>query len=348
MKLKNKEQRSLWYKKIFYYLKSGQSLSESVRVAATDISTMYIYEELTDGVRFSDVCMLPDVRNIFTQTEVSLLRIAEQTGTMQSVCAVLSRMLKEQHEQSQRLVAAMIYPILVLFMACGLLLMILFVVVPKIGPLFSSMKNMPVATKILLVASRHIVNFWWADLVFVSLCISLLVYIKYKTKYFAHIKTRAEKLFIYIPYIRDIYILWFIERWVQITYLSLQSKTSLVQAFSFAHDSVSDVYIKTEFEKVTQHVRDGNSCFDSLNSLDGVLRRRMQDWISVIASGEKTGTLEEVFKVSHEHISSNLKESFDRFQKVIEPLLIILVGVMVLGICLAIILPMYQLTQSIQ
>ncbi len=348
MKLQNTEQRSLWYKKIFYYLKSGQSLPESVKTAAIDADMMYIYEELAAGLRFSDVCSLPDFETTFTKTEVSLLRVAEQTGNMQSVCGVLSGMLKNQHEQKQKLIAAMIYPVLVLCMAFGLLLMILLVVVPKIGPLFTGMKNIPIATKVLIGVSDHVVRRWYMDLGIFLISVIAFFYIKNRTLYFHHIQKNLERVFVYIPYLKDVYILWFIERWIQVTHLSLLSKVSLPQAFGFAHESVSDTYIQAQFRKVTESVQEGVTCLEALNRVDKVLKVRLQDWISVIASGEKTGTLQEVFGVSYEHISYNLKESFDRFQEVIEPMLIVLVGIMVLCICLAIILPMYQLTQSIQ
>lgn len=348
MKLKHKEKRSLWYKKIFFYLKSGQSLPESVKTAATDTDMMYIYEELAGGARISDVCSLPDMKGVFSKTEISLLRVAEQTGSMEFVCGVLSQMLKDQHTQSQKLIAALIYPVLVLLMAVGLLLMILTVIVPKIGPLFSSMKSIPITTKILIGLSAHVIQFWYMDFGVLVSCVIFLLYIKRKTKYYSNVEKALEWIAVRVPYIKDVYLYWFIERWIQVVHISLQSKVSLLYSLQFAHESVSNVQIQKEFLKVTENVREGNTCSESLNIVNKILKQKLSDWISVIASGEKTGTLEEVFGVSREHIAENLKDSFEKFQKVIEPALIILVGIMVLCICLSIILPMYQLTQSIQ
>lgn len=348
MKLKKKEMRSLWYKKIFFYLKSGQSLPESVRTAAGDTDMMYIYEELADGARFSDVCALPEMDGTFSKTEISLLRVAEQTGSMQFVCGVLSQMLKEQHSQSQKLIAALIYPVLVLIMAFGLLLMILVVIVPKIGPLFSSMKSIPITTKILIALSEHVVGYWYIDFGVLILIIFILIYLKKRTLYFSYVEKFLQWFAMRSPYLKEVYLYWFIERWIQVVHISLQSNVSLLQSLQFAHESVSNRYLQIEFAKVTEGVRGGNMCSESLQTVNPLLKSKLKDWISVIASGEKTGTLQDVFGVSREHIAENLKDSFDKFQKVIEPMLIILVGIMVLCICLSIILPMYQLTQSIQ
>jgi type IV pilus assembly protein PilC len=348
MKLKNKEQRSLWYKKIYYYLKSGAALPEAIRTAATDTDTMYIHEELMEGVRFSEVCALQYFDTVFTKTEISLLKVSEKTGNMQSICHILSRMLKSQHEQYQKLIAAMIYPVLVLCMAAVLLIMILTVVVPKIGPLFSGMKHIPVATRVLIASSDHVVRFWYIDiLILFGFCIFIL-YIRHRTTYFSYIQRCISYMSMYMPYVKDVYMLWFIERWMQIVYLSLQSNVSVSQSLEFAHDSITNRYIQSQFIKITESVQKGNTCGDSMSLVDALLKKRLQDWTSIISSGEKTGTLVDVFGVSHEHIVSNLQDAFDRFQKIIEPALIVCVGVMVLCICLAIILPMYQLTQSIQ
>lgn len=348
MKLNNKEIRSLWYKKIFFYLKSGQSLSESVKTAATDADMMYIYEELADGSRFSDVCDMVEMKKVFSKTEVSLLRVAEQTGSMQTVCGILSNMLKEQYAQRQKLIAALIYPVLVLIMAFGLLMMILIVIVPKIGPLFLSMKSIPLTTTLLIAMSNHILNFWYIDLIFTICGVVIVVYIKRKTKLYDQIEKYLQFLYMRTPYLKDVYVYWFIERWIQVVHISLKSNVSLLQSLQFAHESVPNAYIQYEFSKVTESVRGGNTCSESLGLISPLLKHKLKDWISVIASGEKTGTLQEVFGVSREHIVENLKDSLERFQKVIEPMLIILVGIMVLCICLSIILPMYQLTQSIQ
>lgn len=348
MKLKNKEQRSLWYKKIFYHLKSGQSLPESVRAAAVDVDSMYIYEELMSGLKLSDICSFSNMNYVFSKTEVSLLDIAEQTGNMKSICDVLSKMLKEQHLNNQRMIAAMIYPIIVLCMASVLLIMILTVVVPKIKPLFSSMKNTPLATKILVSLSEHLIVFWYVYLISFIIFIFIFLYIKYKTIYYKNIKKYFENIFMHIPYVKDIYILWFIERWIQVIYLSLRSRVTFSQALIFGYQSISNTYIRFQFKNVSILVSEGNSCSDSLNTLNVNLKNNIKDWIAVISSGEKTGTLEDVFEISYEYINSNLKEYFDQFQKIIEPLLIVFVGIMVMCICLAIILPMYQLTQSVQ
>jgi len=78
------------------------------------------------------------------------------------------------------------------------------------------------------------------------------------------------------------------------------------------------------------------------------LLSKLKDWESIIDSGERTGKFSEVFDICHMNIKEDLNNFFERFQKAIEPMLIIFVGIIVLIICISIMLPMYQLTQSLQ
>ena len=85
-----------------------------------------------------------------------------------------------------------------------------------------------------------------------------------------------------------------------------------------------------------------------MEMLPNFIKKYLKDWISIIASGEKTASLVSVFHIAHVHLQENLINAIEKFQKIIEPVLIISVGIMVLLVCLSIIMPMYQLTQSLQ
>ena len=141
--------------------------------------------------------------------------------------------------------------------------------------------------------------------------------------------------------------LWYVEKWMQVTCVGLSSYVSLHQSLNLASRALGNAFMQQEFRKIELVVEEGNICADSLKLLDKRIYNKLSSWESVIRSGEHTGALLEVFVVCHEHIQSELNDTFDKTQKMIEPILIIGAGVMVLGICLSIILPMYQLTQSL-
>jgi type IV pilus assembly protein PilC len=348
IKIRDLQYRSLWYKKNFYYLKSGQSLSASTKISGTCMETIQIHQEIDSGLKLSDILRGEDFHKHFSNTEISFIKVAEKTGNIDSVFLSLSQLLKDQHLQKQKLTNAFIYPILVLCMTFGLLLLILFIIIPKISPLFKDLKDLPITTTFIMFLSDHLINFWYIDLAFIF--VSSFMFIYFKDNHFISNANSKIKNFILSKtiYIKDIYFYWHIEKWLKVVYMSIDSGISISQALNFAFESINDKNLKRQFEKIYISVEKGNPCANSLRLLDKNLYIKIKDWESIVDSGEKTGKLSEVFEICHVNIKENLFNSFDRFQRMIEPLLIIFVGIMVLIICISIILPMYQLTESLQ
>jgi type IV pilus assembly protein PilC len=348
IKIKDLQYRSLWYKKNFYYLKSGQSLSASTNISANCQETTQIHQEIDDGLRLSDILSDIDFEKYFSKTEISFVKVAEQTGNIDNVFLSLSQLLKDQYQQRQKLINAFIYPILVLCMTFALLLLILLIIIPKISPLFKDLKNLPITTEFIMFLSDHLINFWYIDLSFIFVISLISIYFR-ENIFVISVRNKLKKIFLsQIFYIKDIYFYWHIEKWLKIIHMSMNSNITISQALLFAYESVNDKDLKKQFERIYISVSKGNTCAGSLKLLDKNLYSKIKDWESIIDSGERTGKFEEVFEICHINIKENLLNSFDRFQRMIEPMLIIFVGLIVLVICISIILPMYQLTQSLQ
>ena len=348
IKIKNLQYRSLWYKKNFYYLKSGQSLSNATKIAADCQESMQIHQEVDSGLKLSDVLSDSDLNRYFSKTEISFIKVAEETGSIDTVFLSLSQLLKDQYIQKQKLINAFIYPVLVLCMTVSLLLLILLVIIPKISPLFKDLKNLPITTEIIMFLSDHLIYYWYLDLGFIFVVTILSIYFK-NNGFVSKIKNRIRDfLLTKIPYVKDVYFYWHIEKWLKVIHMSIDSGITISQSLLFASESIGDDRLKEQFEKVHMSVHNGNTCANSLKLLDKNVYAKIKDWESIIDSGEKTGKLLEVFEICHTNIKENLFNAFERFQRMVEPMLIIIVGLMVLIICISIILPMYQLTQSLQ
>ncbi|MBC7766706.1 type II secretion system F family protein [Arenimonas sp.] len=348
IKIKNLQYRSLWYKKNYYYLKSGQSLSSATKIASDCQETMQIHQEVDSGLKLSDILSDIDFNTCFSKTEISFIRVAEQTGNIDNIFLSLSNLLKDQQVQKEKLINAFIYPILVLCMTFALLLLILLVIIPKIAPLFKDLKNLPITTKVIIFLSEHLIQYWYIDLISVFVLSFAFIYFK-NTRFVLHYISQLRRITLSkLLYVKEIYFYWHIEKWLKVVHMSMDSGITISDALLFASESVNDPDLKVQFEKVQTSVHKGNTCAQSLRLLDKPVYKKIKDWESIIESGEKTGTFTEVFGICHTNIKENLFNAFERFQRMVEPMLIIFVGIIVLVICISIILPMYQLTQSLQ
>lgn len=339
--------RSLWYKKIYFYLKSGQSISEALQYSTSDSYIKNIAKEVLSGQRFSDACA--SYRSaVFTPTELSLLDTAEHTGTLQKVVYFLSDVLKNWYTQKQKALTASIYPLVVLILTAGLLVGILAFIVPKIRSLFMDLDHIPVTTRLLIWSSDVFLKYWSSfTLVFVA-----LILIRFSVSKTERYRSGSRKFWTYLvlhlPYIRDVYVFWNIEKWVHVFSICLENNIALEKSFTLATNSIDNRYIKDCFEQPLSKVRQGFSCADSLQALPTHIYKQLEDWYPIIRSGESSSSLKDVFFVFHEYIKTNLDRLFEKIQKYVEPLLILMIGGIVLTVAVSIILPMYQLTQSIQ
>lgn len=339
--------RSLWYKKIYFYLKSGQSISDAIKNSNNDTYIHAVSRIVLSGEKFSQACARFE-SNVFSPTEISLVQIGEQTGSLQKVILFLSDVLKNWYTQKQKLLMISIYPIVVLTLTAGLLVGILGFIVPKIKGLFLDLPNIPITTRFLMWSSDVFLKYWST----VCILFFVLLLIRFSVAKTEGYNTYSKKIKIFmlinIPYIRDVYIFWNIERWVHVFSICLEQNISLEKSFSLATLSIENNYIKNAFTSSLQKVRQGEVCSDSFMCLPKPLYKKIEEWIPMIKTGESSSSLQNVFSVFHAYIQDALSGLFEKIQKYTEPVLILGIGGIVLVVAVSIILPMYQLTQSIQ
>lgn len=346
MKIFNRSKhRALWYKKLYYHLRAGQSLAEAVKSIAETSDARFVAEELQTGKKLSDI-YLDDFSEYISGLEISLIQSAEKTGTLEQSFETLSDVLKQQIIQKQKVISATLYPVVIIVLAVVLLLMILVFIVPKIAPLFSDMKNLPLITEWLIGTSDHVLKYWWIDVLGFLTALSMHFYFRSREGYVRFL-IYLKKIFLRkMPKVNKVYDLWYLDKWLYAICICLESNTSLYRALYMAAQA-TDKTTRPYFLSVAIDVEAGNTLASSLNNLPNRLKTYTRSWHSVIQSGEYTGSLLDVLLVCREHVKSELNETLERVQKMIEPLLILLVGLMVLLVCISIMLPMYQLTQSI-
>ena len=117
--------------------------------------------------------------------------------------------------------------------------MILIVIVPKIAPLFADLKSLPMTTHMLMAASDHILKWWWIDMLVAGTAIVLHLRYHNKGRYMQLLKSMQVFFAFYGPYIKDIYVLWYIEKWMQVVCICLQSNLSLHTSLQLSRESLS-------------------------------------------------------------------------------------------------------------
>jgi type II secretory pathway component PulF len=317
-------------------LSVAHSLSEESR-GNTQKILMEINTDLLKGKHLYE--SLAKFPSIFDTVTVNMIRASEESGTLDIALKNLKEQIKRNIAFNRKVRSAIIYPILVMIVFIAILLLILIVVIPKIAAIFTQLKvKLPLVTKILITASNLLLK----QTVFVIGGIALLVVgslIIYRLQ-----KKRILKFLYSFPIIsqliRDIDLMHFARSF----HLLLTSGIPINSALQLTEN----VVVKSEIVKIIAHARQtiltGKPLSYSFRQHRKILPGTM---IELTQAGEKTGTLDKSMQDISEYLDYKVSDTLEVLTALLEPIMLVAVALLVGGMMVAIIGPIYGLIGQI-
>lgn len=303
-----------------------ESSSETARII-NDIK-----ERVSGGASLSKA--LEEHRGLFPDFYVNAVRAGEMSGELPSVLERIAHYLESQEAIKSKLRTAMIYPSIMLLVATGVLFFIFLYVMPKIIKIFEDTKaSLPFITKVLITITKFIKLFWF----FIPLIVIAIFF------GFRHLKEKkpelVDKLLLRDP-LRMLLPLY-IARFTKTLAFLLEGGIPLIKALEISARTTGNRVMERNILTATRSVAEGGRLSASLGFFPPVL-------VELIANGEKSGRLVENLK----RASSTYEEEFSRrltgAVTILEPAMIILMGVIVLFVVLGVVLPIFELNQLIR
>ena len=242
-------------------------------------------------------------------------------------------------EFTDRLKSALMYPVFIMFVFIGVMLMILVVVVPKISSVFSRLSvELPLPTKIMIFTSNLLLNHTLPVMLITGGFIALIVLL-YKKKRGVFIS-----LIFKFPLISGLVKKIDLTRFSHSLYLLLNAGIPITNALELTEQVVLNKDIKKAITHCKEVVSGGKKLSDGLKDSKGIFPGIM---IRVTEAGEKTGSLEKSMKDASEYLDKEVSSSLKSATALLEPVMLVVVGVMIGGMMLAIIAPIYSLIGSV-
>jgi type IV pilus assembly protein PilC len=272
----------------------------------------------------------------FSSYEFYSLRIGEESGRMSHVLKDLSEYYAKKIKQKRKVKAALSYPVIVIsvaFLAVGFMLR--FVV-----PMFADMlhrfgSELPGITQIIIDMSEWVSKYGaWILLAMISICV--LVWSQRKQEWFRSISSRIVSR---IPYVGKIAQKVYVERFAHAMHLLLASKTNLVDALELVQKMVGYYPIEKSLENIRAEILKGASLHECLGKFP-VYPKRM---VSLIRVAEEVNQLDKMFEKISSQLSDEIEHETTVMGSIIEPVMILFLGVMVSVILVAMYLPMFKL-----
>lgn len=296
-----------------------------------------IVEDLQGGSSISRaLSMHPEV---FSSFYVNLVRSGEESGSLEKSFAYLADYLDRSYEIITKAKNALVYPAFVITIFVGVMGLMLTLVIPKIAAiLIDSGQELPIYTKIVIGISDILTNY--IGLIFIGLAAG-------GTAVWRFMKTEVgqrsfDELMISIPYLGDLQRKLLLTRICDNLATMLGSGISMVQALEVTSEVVDNVVYREILQAALTEVKGGRSFADSISEypeIPGVLTQ-------MVKVGEETGSLAEILSTLANFYRREVNNAVDTLIGLIEPIMIVLLGLGVGTLLASVLMPIYNMTNA--
>lgn len=275
---------------------------------------------------------------VFSEFFINMVRSAEVTGRIESVMDFLADYLEKESGLISRVRNAMIYPAVVITLFVIVAGLMITLVLPQIAPIFEeSGVSLPFFTQFLISLGIFSSEWWWAILAIFGLFVFLLI------DYFrtAEGKIIYDEISIKLPVFGKLFRGVIIARFAEATSILIKGGIPITQAIEIASHTIDNVVYKDILHEAAEKVRAGELISEALEKSGAFPALVCQ----LVAVGEATGRLEELLSRISTYYTREIDNLVANLVELIQPALIIVVGVFVGLLFASILLPIYNLAQ---
>lgn len=278
--------------------------------------------------------------NIFSNFYVSMVRSAEVTGRLEEVIGFMADYIEKEVGLLSRVRNALIYPILVLALVGVVIGIMVGFVFPQLEPIFAeSNVALPVITQILL-GGGHFVADWWLALLVILAIFSAVLIDYFQTK---EGKIVLDEIQVRLPFIGDLYKKLYVARFAEAARVLIRGGIPIAQALEISGHTIGSIIYRDALHEVAESVRSGQLMSQALAEHENYFPPLVSQMVAV---GESTGKLEALLARISVFYTREVDETVSNLVELIQPALMVIIGVLVGGLFAAVLLPIYNLAQS--
>jgi len=310
---------------------AGQTKSKPFRVVIDQVIT-----DVEAGSSLSKA--LAKHPRVFNAVYISLVEAGETSGTLDKSLERLAIQQEKDADIISKVRNAFIYPVIVLVVMVGVVIYMLLTVLPQVEALYEGMQGaqLPIFTRMLLFVSDIIKQFWWA------LAIALGVGAFFATRWArtGPGKSAIDKFKMKAPLIGPLYMKLYMARFARTGATLIGSGVPLIRVLEITGDAVDNVHIKASLKASIEKVKGGKALSSTLEGNNNFLELVP----SMLHIGEESGSTEAMMSKTAEYYEKEVDDQIKAISTVIEPILMVIMGIMALIIVAAVLLPVYTLS----
>jgi type IV pilus assembly protein PilC len=275
--------------------------------------------------------------DVFNQVYISLIAAGEASGTLDKALERLAIQQEKDADLVSKVRGAMIYPIIVLLVMLGVVGFMIVKVLPQVKILYQGLPgaNLPVLTKVLLDISDFIIHKWWIVIIII------VVLSVFSTRWARTISGKSffDKMKMRMPPFGPLFMKMYMARFARTGTTLVASGVPLLQVLQITSDAVNNVHIQASIHKAAEKVKGGKSLSDALTNEPNFLPLVA----NMIHIGEESGSLEKMLAKTADYYEREVDDSIKAISTIIEPVLMVILGIVAFIIVAAVLLPIYGL-----
>lgn len=273
----------------------------------------------------------------FDAVMVSLIRAGEETGALPQVLNNMLESLKWQDELAAHTKKLIMYPAFLGAVVVAITLFMMIYLVPKMaGFIRSTGQELPIQTKILIATSDFFVHYWYVVLGLPLIVAAVIAFLVSKS---SAARYRFDDIKLRIPYIGDILRKIILSRFASVFAMMYSSGITILDSIKTTENVVGNLVIKESLEKVGELIAEGQNvtvAFQNAGMFPPLVLRMLR-------VGESTGALDAALTNVSYFYNRDVRESIERVQSMIEPVMTVTIGLILGWIMMAVLGPIYDI-----
>ncbi len=310
-----------------------QAEKERLKRALSDIK-----QRVNEGSSLADA--FSQHPKIFPSIYVNMVRAGEASGALDTVLLRLADFTENQAKLQQKIIGTMIYPVIMLAVGGGILVLLMVFVVPKVTKIFETMKaTLPLNTRILIAASNFMQAWWF--LVVPAFIAGVVLFMRWTKS--PKGKPKWDRFTLKAPIFGSLVRLLAISRFARTLATLLKSGVPMLAALDIVKAVMTNSVLADAVENARESIREGESIANPLKR-SGQFPPLVYHMVAI---GEKSGQLEDMLLSVADSYETQVNVRIGALTSLLEPMLIVVMGVMIAFVALSILMPILQVNTAI-
>ncbi len=341
-----KKQVGLFSRQLATLLKAGMPLMTSLTDIIEQIDNrtfravmIDVKQKIEEGYSFSNALL--NHRDLFSELYINMIRVGESLGSLDEVIARLAEMEEKSNLLKNRIRAALWYPAFMLVFSSIIVIFLMVNIIPTISEIFTEQnRDLPIPTRIVVSMSDFLSTFW-----FIIPLLGILLYYLYR-RYVSTPEGRRniDDMLMKMPLVSRLYNKIIVYRFTFNLGVLLSNRVDLLKSFEIVKNIVNNVVVKEKIENASKHVQEGASISQSLKKHEFLPKLV----IGMIAAGEASDKVDEMLLNIGNVYENEIDMVVTSLTGMIEPLIIIMMGVIIGIIVLSVMMPIMDMNLMVQ